>query len=109
MNQNPLDQRLREVISRRPLTEAEQAELDSWLSTHPEARADWELEQSLSRALERDLSPKAPSNFTARVFQEIEREQKISRPGRMTARGGWWRALVPRWVVGLVVGVARVA
>ena len=95
MNQNPLDQRLREVISRRPLTEAEQAELDVWLSAHPEARTDWELELALSKTLERDSAPKAPSNFTARIFQEIERGQKISRPGRTTVRGGWWRALEP--------------
>ncbi len=109
MNQNPLDQRLREVISRRPLTEAEQAELVVWLSVHPEARADWELELALSKTLERDSAPKVASNFTARVFQEIEREQKISRPGRTTVGGGWWRALVPRLAVGLVVVVALVA
>ncbi len=109
MNQNPLDQRLREVISRRPLTEAEQAELDVWLSVHPEARADWELELALSKMLARDSAPKVPSNFTARIFQEIEREQKISRRGRTTVWGGWWRALGPRLAVGLVVVVALVA
>ncbi|NOS69083.1 MAG: hypothetical protein HOP33_04050 [Verrucomicrobia bacterium] len=109
MNQNPLDQRLREVISRRPLTEAEQAELDVWLSAHPEARADWELELALSKTLARDSVVKVSSNFTARIFQEIEREQKSSRQVRTTIWGGWWRALVPRLVVGLVVVVALVA
>ena len=108
MNQYPLDQRLRDVISRRPLSGSEQAELDAWLARHPEARADWELELALSRAMAREPDAPVSSNFTARVLQDIERGQKVSRRERVTVRGGWWRALVPRLVVGSVVIVALV-
>ena len=108
MNQYPLDQRLRDVISRRPLSGSEQAELDAWLATHPEARADWELELALSRAMAHEPDAPAPSNFTARVLQGIERGQKISQRERVAVRGGWWRGLVPRLVAGSVVIVALV-
>lgn len=106
MNQSPLEQRLRDAISRRPLSAGEMAELDAWLATHPETRADWELELALSKSLARQPDATVPSNFTARVLQEIEREETISRRGRAKVWGGWWRALVPRLAVG---GVAVVA
>lgn len=109
MNQYPLNQRLRDINSRRPLSESEQAELDVCLATHPDARADWELELSLSRAMAHEPDAQVSSNFTARVIQEIKRGQKLSRSERVTVRGGWWRALVPRLVVGSVVIVALVA
>jgi len=108
MNQYPFNQRLRDVVSRRPLSGSEQAELDAWLATHPEARADWELELALSRAMAHEPDAQVSSNFTARVLQEIERGQKLSRRERVTVRGGWWRVLVPRLAVGSAVIVALV-
>lgn len=67
-------QALMEASWRRSLTDDEQARLDLWLRTHPEAHHEWEAESALNRLLEQ--LPEAPvaSNFTARVLQAVERE-----------------------------------
>lgn len=86
-------QRLRETAWRRRLTEAEQAELEAWLAAHPEARADWQAEVQLNRAIESLRDVPVASNFTARVLQAIEREEagkaRAAAPGWLA----WWRGL----------------
>ena len=72
MNQDPSE--LRELLSRRPLRPAEQAQLEAWLAMHPEARADWAADAALSALLARLPEQPAPSNLTARILAEIERE-----------------------------------
>lgn len=83
MNQDPLEQ-LREILCRRPLTPTEQTQLDAWLAAHPEARADWEADAALSAALARLPERPAPSNLTARVLAEIEREDLATAGARNT-------------------------
>src|SRR6266536_3583809 len=57
---------------RRPLSLEEQARLDAWLATHPQAQAEWEEEAGLNRLLgQLPLAP-VPSNFTALVLQALE-------------------------------------
>lgn len=99
---------LREAAWRRPLSKAEQVELAAWLSAHPEAQADWKAEAALNRSLRRLPDVPLPSNFTARVLQEIEREQTAA-----GARGwGWqglgWRRWVPRLALGAMAAGALV-
>jgi anti-sigma factor RsiW len=93
MKNDPLYQRLLERSWRRELTETEAAELRAWLAVHPEAQADWTLEEGLNSAL-RGL-PNAPvsSNFTALVMQAVEREAARARPSI-------WRRWQPRllWI-----------
>ena len=84
MNQDPLAQELREKICRRPLTQAEQGQLDAWLAAHPEARADWAADAALNAALARLSEKPAPSNLTARVLAEIEREDLATAGARNT-------------------------
>ncbi|HOX58348.1 MAG TPA: hypothetical protein P5205_14920 [Candidatus Paceibacterota bacterium] len=86
MTNEPIYNRLRELSWRRKLTAAEEAELRAWLAAHPEARADWEAEAGLEAALRRLPDATVPSNFTARVLQEVERESKAvpRRPERWT-------------------------
>jgi anti-sigma factor RsiW len=98
MDKTP-DERLRETIWRRPLTEAEQAELRAWLAAHPEARAGWAAEVSLSAALRRLPDAPVPTNFTARVLEAIERDAAAAE-----------RPLCPGWVAGVRRGwLPRVA
>ena len=102
MNDDQPHQRLRETAWRRKLTDAEQAELRTWLATHPEARDDWENEAALNELLAR--LPEAPvaSNFTARVLQAVEREAAA---GARKREGRWprvWRVFVPRFATALV-------
>src|SRR6185295_18846010 len=102
MNNDPVYQRLREIAWRRKLTAAEQAELRAWLATHPEATAECEIDFALDDALAPLPDAPAPSNFTARVLQGIEREAMQSAP--RPKNWAWvWRVLVPRAAVAMVV------
>ena len=95
MNHDPVFQRLRELAWRRELTDSEQAELQAWLATHPAARAEAEMESALSEALARLPDAPVPSNFTARVLSELERE--VRHPSSGTRDWPWiWRVLCPR-------------
>ena len=99
MNNDPVNQRLRELAWRRKLTEAELAQ---WRAAQPEAAADAEAEAALSDALAALPNAPIPSNFTARVLQELEREGQ--RPAARRRDWLWiWRVLVPRAVLASVV------
>jgi anti-sigma factor RsiW len=97
---------LREKSWRRNLTPAEAAELQAWLSNHPEMRADWEAELHLTDAMSRIPDAPVPSNFTARVLQAVERESVAGLQRRGPFR--WWslRSLLPRAAAATVVLVA---
>ena len=98
-------QRLRELLWRSKLSEAETAELQALLSAHPEAVPDSHVEQALTQALERlPDAPPVATNFTALVMREIEREAKVR-----TRTGNRWslRRWLPRMAVAcLVLGVS---
>lgn len=105
MNESDFN-KLREKSWRGKLSPAEEASLRAWLAEHPEAKADWEMDQALTGALEKLPDVPVPSNFTARVLQTIERESlAVSRPSRN--RLGWFmRSLVPKFAaVAVVLGV----
>lgn len=109
MNNDPAYRRLLEIAWRRALTEAEQAELRSWLAAHPEAAAGHELECALNDAFVRLPDAPVPSNFTARVLQAIEREEN---PAALRSRDWTWvcRVLMPRTAAAmLVLGVGAIA
>jgi anti-sigma factor RsiW len=93
MKDNELHSKLRESGWRRKLTEAEQAGLRAYLAANRDARADWEMESALNAALARLPDAPAPSNFTARVLQAVEREE--ARPRAWSWRWNW-HLLVPR-------------
>lgn len=105
MNQNPLEQQLREIAWRPALTAGERAQLDAWLAAHPEARPDWEADSALNAALARLPEKPVPSNLTARVLAEIEREDLTTANTRKTSwlsRLGSW-GWVPRFAVVVVL------
>src|SRR5262245_66668141 len=84
---------LLEASWRRKLTPEEETRLQHYLAAHPEAQAEWEDEMALSFHL-RQL-PDAPlsSNFTARVLEAVEleqRRQERARPISRLARGREW-------------------
>jgi len=87
MNKPP-DNRFRETGWRRPLTDAEQTELRAWLAAHPEAQADWQDEAALNTILRELPEAPVPTNFTARVLQEIERDTAAE-----SKRANFWRSL----------------
>jgi len=79
-----------EALWRRTLSDSERAAL--------RAQPDLELEARLTEALTQPPDAPVPSNFTARVLDAIEREEKRS------ARSRWnWRQLFPRIAVAAAV------
>jgi hypothetical protein len=92
MKLDPRLETLRDLLWRRPLTADEEVE---WLRLSRAAAtdADGQLEARLSAALGRLPDAPMPSNFTARVLQEIERNETRSR-----RRAGFpWPALRRWW------------
>ncbi len=66
---------------RRKMSVGEEAEWQIHLANQPDARAQFEEELSLNRALQRLPDAPLSSNFTALVMQAVEREQRrMSRP-----------------------------
>ncbi len=104
MNDEARIQELREARWRRNLTEPEKAELKAWLSRHPESETDWELEEGLNLALSRLANAPLASNFTSRVLQQIEREDRASRRRQRRAWEGWLLRWLPRTGFAAVVG-----
>ena len=102
------DDAFREIAWKRSLTDAEAAELRSWLAAHPDpdAEADWNAELALSEALRRLPDAPCPSNFTARVVDAAMREPS---PGRLQGfLRGLWRSPRLGWVprLGFAAAVA---
>jgi hypothetical protein len=68
---NPEYEELRETGWRRPLSAAEQAQLEAMFRENPEAKAESELTQMLGALPE---APPVATNFTAQVTQRVRRE-----------------------------------
>jgi hypothetical protein len=91
---DPVYQLLRELGWKRQLTEAEQARLLEYLKANPEAQDDWLLESHLNQALKHLPNTPVSSNFTARVLQAIELENKIRERSRQK---GWHFGRLITW------------
>ena len=90
---NDLPDPSRESLWRQRPADVERARWDA----RPEIRSEWEREARLSEMLAKTPNFPVSSNFTARVMQEIERED-----GRTARRRffSWnWRALMPRLAI----------
>lgn len=99
MNENQFEELLALRWKRR-LNEAEQMQVDAWLASHPAERARWEAEVSASRAFHELPTTPALSNFMARVWQQIDQEERRAAPG--AARWpGWlrWPSLAQQFAV----------
>ena len=91
---------------KRPLTPDEQARLDGWLVAHPADRARWLEATALSSALRRLPEPPVSSNFMARVWQEIEAQER--RAATTPSSTGWrtwlrWPSLATQFACALLL------
>lgn len=91
----------------RELTAEEESKLEQWLAGEPEARAQWEGERTLSRAIRSLPDVPVSSNFTSRVLQAVEREE-ISEARKKHSGRRSFRFLLPRigWGVAVAMAVA---
>ena len=100
MNETSEDELMR-LSLRASLTPEEESRRDSLLAAHPEARAAWEEDRALGRALQSLPDVPLSSNFTARVLQAVDLDAaREARPRR-----SWFRVLLPRlsWTAAAVL------
>jgi len=93
MNDTPEDELMR-LSLRAGLTPEEETRLEFLLTTHPEARAIWEADHALGRALQSLPDVPLSSNFTARVLQAVDLE--AAQEARQARSRPWFRVLLPR-------------
>lgn len=101
---NAMFEELLALRHKRPLTPDERARLDGWLADHPADRALWLEEAALSTALRHLPQPPVPSNFMARVWQDIEAAERKA----MTAETGWrgwfrWPSLAQQFALAVLL------
>ena len=61
---------------KRKLTPEEESRLEAWLAANPKARTEWNEDRALGRALHSLPDVPISSNFTARVLQAVELEER---------------------------------
>lgn len=88
---------------KRELTPEEESRLEAWLAGNPAARAEWEADRALGRALQALPDVPVSSNFTARVLQEVDWEER--RAERARGRSSF-RSFLPRLGWGLAALLA---
>lgn len=103
---NALFEELLALRLKRPLTPGEQARLDGWLADHPTDRARWREATALSTALRCLPEPPVPANFMARVWQNLEADER--RATTASADAGWrawlrWPSLATQFACALLV------
>jgi len=98
---DPVEQDMRELAWRHPLTAEDRARRAAWLAQHPEVRAEWEADAALNGALSRLVAKPAPSNLTARILDQIDREV----PARAGVGHRHWPG-IRRWLPRLALAVA---
>jgi len=101
---DPIEDRMRDLLWRHELTASEVSELRTLLANHPEKREEMELEAVLNELLERlPDAPPVASNFTARVLQTVALENAARSRRRDWP---WWarvRSWLPRAAAAMVV------
>ena len=95
MNDTDREQLL-EAALRRPLTAEELRRRDAHFGAAPDARAAWELELRLRRSVRRLPAVPVATNFTGRVLERIDAEERAAE--RRPATSWWARWLAHGWL-----------
>lgn len=106
MNES-LENKLRELNWRRPLSGTEQAELLASLAQNSNPLAEWQSEAELTRLLTELRDVPVPSNFTARVLEMVELDAKRQQRGFAPLWSAWLkRGWLPKTAIALLIGAA---
>jgi hypothetical protein len=79
----------------RELTPSEKAELQAFLSQHPELQTEWDLEASLTEILYREPLVVPSTNFTALVMQQVRQGMLLK---KRQPQSLWKHFLTGRWI-----------
>ena len=99
------DDELLRLSLKADLTPEEESRLEAWLAAQPGARAAWDEDRALGRALQSLPDVPLSSNFTARVLQAVEAEEAREERGRRAPEHSWLRVFWPRlgWATAAVL------
>src|SRR6185503_3548364 len=100
------EEELMRLSLKRELTPEEESCLEAWLAANPKARTAWNEDRALGRALHSLPDVPVSSNFTARVLQAVELDERHEQ--RATKRS-WLRVPWPRVSWGLTAGLLACA
>ena len=104
---NPIHDELLRLSLKRELTEDDRARVEASLAAHPELREMWEHDAAFGRLLRHMPDVAISSNFTARVLDAIDLDERESaRAARAPAWRAWLRRVLPQ--VGLGTAAAAV-
>jgi anti-sigma factor RsiW len=78
------------------LTPEEETRLQHYLAAHPQAQAEWEEEAALNCHLRQWPDAPLSSNFTARVLQAVELEERRERRATPASSLAWCRDWIRR-------------
>jgi anti-sigma factor RsiW len=106
MNLDPRYRRFLELCWRQKAPPTQTAEEREWLASHPEFQAEFESEVALTQLLGELQEPTLSSNFTARVLQAVDSENR--RGQAALPRWPWLSAWVPRVAFAVILLVAGV-
>lgn len=112
MTNDPLDNRIHELVWRRKLSADQEAELRAWLAAHPEAQSEHDSEIALNEMLAGLPDAPLSSNFTARIMRSVESETLRNENARHA--GSRYYPSILRWLpkaafVALTLGVALIS
>jgi len=106
---SPIHDELIRLGLKRELTDDDRARIDATLAAHPELREQWEADAALGRVLRHLPDVPVSSNFTSRVLDAIELEERaVVRAAVRSSWRDWLRRVQPRlsWVFALALVVA---
>lgn len=97
MNEDPRPS-LQDILQRRDLTPAEEQSLADWLARHPADAPDWAESARLALALRGMPPAPVPSNFTARVLNEVRRQTPASQTSTHRRPNAWSWLKPQHWI-----------
>jgi anti-sigma factor RsiW len=108
MNNPVLDELIR-LSLKRELTDGDRARIEAALAAHPELREQYEADAALGRALRSMSNAPVSFNFTSRVLDQIDLDDRnLARAASRSSWREWLRRVQPRvsWAFALAVVVA---
>jgi len=109
MPENHNHEKIRELTWRGPVSPAQRQELKAWLEAHPAERESVALDSRLTESLLKLPDAPVPSNFTARVLEQVRLEQATERrKGTRTSSIFRWRWLIRTASAVVIVAAAGV-
>jgi anti-sigma factor RsiW len=103
---DPIYDELIRLSLKRELTDDDRARIETSLAAHPELREQWEADFALGRLVNRPLDVRLSSNFTARVLEQLDLDERATVRTSRSRWREWLRRIEPRLGLGFACAAA---